>query len=48
MIANIFFSFVRGFRVCRRMQCGSLFSNLNISTIVLLILKYIKIVVSVR
>ena len=46
MMANIFFSLVWGFRVCRRMQCGSFFSNWNISTMVLFILEYIKIVVS--
>ena len=46
MMANIFFSLVWGFRVCRRMQCGSFFSNWNISTVELLIFKYIKIVVS--
>ena len=46
MMANIFFSLVWGFCVCRRMQCGSFFSNWNISTIVLLILKYIRIVAS--
>ena len=47
MMANIFFSLVWGFCVFRRMQCGSFFSNWNISTIVLLILKYIRIVASV-
>ena len=46
MMANIFFSLVCGFRVCRRMQSGSFFSSWNILMIVLLILKYIRIVVS--
>ena len=35
MMANIFFFVVWRFLVCRRMQCGSFFSNWNISTIVL-------------
>ena len=41
-----FFSLDWGFLVSKRLQCGSFFSNWNFSTIVLLILNYIKVLVS--